>query len=46
MRDTYGFIGLGRMGRGMATNMHRKGFALTVYDVMPDALVPVTQLGA
>jgi len=46
MRDTYGFIGLGRMGRGMATNMHRKGFALTVYDVMPHALVPVTQLGA
>ena len=46
MTDSTGFIGLGRMGRGMASNLQRKGFALTVYDVVPDAMVPVTQLGA
>lgn len=46
MNNTYGFIGLGRMGRGMAANMQRKGFALTVFDVVPDALIPLTQLGA
>lgn len=33
-----GFIGLGRMGRPMASNLCRKGFALTVYDVNPAAM--------
>lgn len=37
------FIGLGRMGRGMALNLCRKGFALTVYDVNP---APVGDLAA
>lgn len=46
MTDTYGFIGLGRMGRGMASNLHRKGFPLTVYDISDNAMQPVTQLGA
>lgn len=46
MSETYGFVGIGRMGRGMASNMQRKGFPLTVFDVSPDALIPVTQLGA
>jgi 4-hydroxybutyrate dehydrogenase / sulfolactaldehyde 3-reductase len=31
--DTIGFIGLGRMGRPMASNLCRKGFSLLVYDV-------------
>ncbi len=46
MADTTGFIGIGRMGRGMAANLQRKGFPLTVYDTVPEAMVPVTQLGA
>lgn len=46
MTDTYGFIGLGRMGRGMATNLHRKGFPLTIYDIVPEAVMPLAQLGA
>lgn len=37
------FIGLGRMGRGMALNLCRKGFALTVHDVNP---APVDELAA
>ena len=28
--STIGFIGLGRMGKGMASNLQRKGFALMV----------------
>jgi 4-hydroxybutyrate dehydrogenase/sulfolactaldehyde 3-reductase len=43
---TTGFIGLGRMGRGMAANLQRKGFPLTVYDLSAEAMTPVTQLGA
>ena len=30
---TIGFIGLGNMGRPMASNLCRKGFRVTVYDV-------------
>lgn len=30
-----GFIGLGRMGRPMASNLCRKGFRLVVHDVNP-----------
>ncbi|WP_430769835.1 NAD(P)-binding domain-containing protein, partial [Stenotrophomonas maltophilia] len=29
---TIGFIGLGRMGRGMASNLQTKGFSLMVHD--------------
>ncbi len=32
-----GLIGLGSMGRGMGRNLLAHGFALTVYDVNPDA---------
>ncbi len=41
-----GFIGLGRMGRGMASNMQRKGFDLIVYDVNPDPVKDLVALGA
>ena len=34
MGENIGFIGLGRMGRPMATNLLRKGFAVTVYDIV------------
>jgi 3-hydroxyisobutyrate dehydrogenase-like beta-hydroxyacid dehydrogenase len=32
-----GFIGLGRMGKGMARRIQQAGHELTVYDVMPEA---------
>lgn len=41
-----GFIGLGRMGLGMASNLQRKGFALTVYDINADAIAALVGLGA
>lgn len=40
---TVGFVGLGRMGRPMASNLRRKGFPLVVHDVNPD---PVRELEA
>lgn len=33
MDEVIGFVGLGRMGRPMATNLTRKGFRLVVHDV-------------
>lgn len=41
-----GFIGLGRMGRPMATNMAQKGFRLVVNDVAPAAVEALTQVQA
>ncbi len=41
-----GFIGLGRMGRPMASNMQRKGFSLVVHDVVPSAVEVLCALGA
>ena len=38
MSDVVGFVGLGRMGRGMATNLCRRGFRLVVNDVNRDAV--------
>jgi 4-hydroxybutyrate dehydrogenase / sulfolactaldehyde 3-reductase len=38
-----GFIGLGRMGRPMASNLCRKGFDLLVYDAEPRALAAFAQ---
>ena len=38
MSETVGFIGLGRMGRPMATNLCRKGFRLVVHDVNAQAV--------
>jgi 4-hydroxybutyrate dehydrogenase/sulfolactaldehyde 3-reductase len=38
-----GFIGLGRMGRPMASNLCKKGFELLVYDVNPLALAAFGQ---
>ena len=39
--DSIGFIGLGNMGRPMASNLVRKGFSLVAFDVNP---APLTQL--
>lgn len=41
-----GFIGLGRMGRGMALNLCRKGFNLIVYDINPKAMHDLVSAGA
>lgn len=35
-----GFIGVGKMGRGMCANIIQKGYPTTVYDVKKEALVP------
>lgn len=44
--DRIGFIGLGRMGRPMASNLARKGFSLVVHDVAPEGVKALTDLGA
>jgi 4-hydroxybutyrate dehydrogenase/sulfolactaldehyde 3-reductase len=44
--DNVGFIGLGRMGRPMASNLSRKGFRLTVFDINPDAVAELELLQA
>jgi 4-hydroxybutyrate dehydrogenase / sulfolactaldehyde 3-reductase len=43
---TIGFIGLGNMGRPMASNLCRKSFELLVYDVNPKATAALCELGA
>ncbi len=44
--EKVGFIGLGRMGRPMASNLVRKGFRLTVNDINPDAVKELELLQA
>jgi 3-hydroxyisobutyrate dehydrogenase-like beta-hydroxyacid dehydrogenase len=41
-----GFIGLGTMGKPMAINLLKKGFAVTVYNRTADKAAEVTALGA
>jgi 3-hydroxyisobutyrate dehydrogenase len=41
-----GFVGLGVMGRPMATNLVRAGYACTVYDINPAAMAQLAGLGA
>ncbi|MBL7126006.1 MAG: NAD(P)-dependent oxidoreductase [Dehalococcoidales bacterium] len=41
-----GFIGLGTMGKAMATNIARAGFPLTVFDVLKEPLAVMEKLGA
>jgi 4-hydroxybutyrate dehydrogenase/sulfolactaldehyde 3-reductase len=43
---TVGFIGLGNMGRPMASNLVRKGFSLVVYDVVGTPVKALVALGA
>lgn len=43
---TVGFIGLGNMGRPMASNLVRKGFSLVAYDVLTPQVDAVVGLGA
>ena len=44
--DRIGFIGLGKMGRPMASNLVRKGFPLVAFDMNPEPLGQLAQLGA
>jgi len=44
--DRIGFVGLGRMGRPMATNLVRKGFELAAYDINPAAVRALQEAGA
>ena len=44
--ERIGFIGLGAMGRPMASNLVRKGFALTVFDVNPAPVQALVAAGA
>ena len=43
---TTGFIGLGRMGCPMASNLVRKGFDLVVHDIAADRVDTLARLGA
>jgi 4-hydroxybutyrate dehydrogenase / sulfolactaldehyde 3-reductase len=44
--DKIGFIGLGRMGKGMASNLLKKGFELMVFDINTTAVAELVALGA
>ena len=44
--ERIGFIGLGNMGRPMASNLHRKGFHVLAYDINPGATTLLEQTGA
>ena len=44
--ERVGFIGLGNMGRPMASNLVRKGFPLVAFDVNPAPLGQLEALGA
>lgn len=43
---TTGFIGLGRMGRPMASNLQKKGHPLVVYDIVAAPVAELAGLGA
>ena len=46
MSERIGFIGLGNMGRGWSSNLRRKGWSLTVFDVNPEPVAYLRGLGA
>ncbi|TXL68151.1 NAD(P)-dependent oxidoreductase [Zeimonas arvi] len=46
MTNKIGFIGLGRMGRPMASNLRKKGFELAVHDIDRQAVDALVALGA
>ena len=41
-----GFIGLGNMGKGMALNLAKAGYPLTVYDIRPEPVQELVEAGA
>lgn len=46
MPGAVGFIGLGNMGRPMALNLVKRGFALVVHDIDPAKVEPLRAQGA
>lgn len=44
--DHIGFVGLGRMGRPMASNIRKKQFPMTVHDVVAEPVQALEALGA
>lgn len=46
MKAKVGFIGLGTMGKWMASNMLKAGFGMKVYDISPTAVKFLTDQGA
>ncbi len=46
MKKTIGFIGLGAMGKPMATNLVKKGFQLVVCDVRKEPVSEMVKMGA
>jgi 3-hydroxyisobutyrate dehydrogenase len=46
MAERIGFIGLGKMGHGMACNLLKSGYALTVYDVDEGPVSALEAVGA
>ncbi len=46
MGEKIAFIGVGRMGSGMAARLIAAGHELTIYDPVPSAMEPVAALGA
>ena len=46
MSSTIAFIGLGNMGGPMAINLVKAGHTVTVFDLVPEAVKTVTDVGA
>ncbi len=46
MSETIGFIGLGIMGRGMAHNLLKSGFSVTVWNRTASVMEPLVEAGA
>ncbi len=46
MKERIGFIGLGIMGRGMADNLMRAGFDITVWNRTAERMTPFVERGA
>jgi 4-hydroxybutyrate dehydrogenase/sulfolactaldehyde 3-reductase len=44
--ERIGFIGLGRMGKPMASNLRKKQFPMIVYDMRPEPIAELEALGA
>ena len=44
--ETIGFVGLGTIGGVVAGNIQKAGYAMAVYDILPDAARPLVEAGA
>ena len=44
--EKLGFIGLGNMGKGMALNLAKAGYPLTVHDIRPEPVQELVKAGA